>query len=282
MPEFPYTPRESMDPHSGLVTYETDYYSGSQVQVMIGDVLVDNAVSVSFQSMQSRSPIHGYASPYFDFVAEGPILVRGSLVVGFKESGQLLMSLQRFHNTQGNSVRYVEDEYGRRVPAKTAGKLLSAAGHGDLGNKGRVAYRNIEQIRQAAVDSGNRLAYSDLVTSLHALTDTEFEDAAEVFEDVLWTGASRSTGTRDSMYSRNLSEDPADKISRNQALGRRRADQYPPCDIWVTYGDMRAPDGINHTVVKLLDVYFEGQSQTITSNGEPVYEELPFLARNRV
>lgn len=281
MPELPYTPRESVDPYSGLITYETDYYSGSQVQVMVGDTLIDNAASVSFQSMQSRTPIYGYASQYFDFVAEGAVLVRGSLVVAFKEAAHLLFSLQRFHNRQGGIVRYVEDDKGRRVPASTAQKLRGAAGQGDLGNTGRVAYRNIEQIMEK-VDGGNRLAYSDLVTSLHALSDNEFEDAAEVFEDAIWTGANRGTATRESLYSRNLSEDPADGVSYREVLGHRRADQYPPCDIWVTYGDMRAPDGVNHTVVKLLDVYFEGQSQTIVSNGEPVYEELPFLARNRV
>lgn len=270
-----------MDPRSGLITYETDYYSGSQVQVMVGDVLIDNAVSVSFQSMQSRAPIYGYASQYFNFVAEGAVLIRGSLVVAFKEAAHLLFSLQRFHNRQGGNVRYIDLGEAGRVPARTANKLRGAARRGDLGNKGRVAYKSIEQIKQAAVN-GDRLAYSDLVTTLHALSDDEFEDAAEVFEDVIWTGSSKNTRTRENLYSRNLSEDSADGISYNEVLGHRRADQYPPCDIWVTYGDMRAPDGVNHTVVKLLDVYFEGQSQRIYSNGEPVYEELPFLARNRV
>jgi len=277
MPELPYTPKPYIDPQSGLVTYESDYFSGSQVQVMVGDVLIDNAVSVSFRSEQSRVPVYGYASPYFDFVAEGQVLIIGSLVVAFKEAGHLLFALQRYHNQGGGHVRFRKGESGAYdVPTGTADKLRAAAGKAD---PGRVRYRNIEQIKQAAQD-GDQEAYHGLVTSLHALTDDEFEDAAEVFEDAIWSGSSKGSPTRDSLYSRNFLEDSG--ISYDELLRHRRADQYPPCDIWVTYGDMQAPDGVNHTVVKLLDVYFQGQSQVISSNGEPVYEEMPFLARNRV
>ena len=80
----------------GSHQYEYDWYTGSQIGVMIGDVLIDNAVAISFSVEQTKTPIYGYANQYYSFVADGHVLVQGSLTIAFKESGYLTWPIQRF------------------------------------------------------------------------------------------------------------------------------------------------------------------------------------------
>jgi hypothetical protein len=260
----------------GLGQYETDFYSGSQVQVMIGEVLIDNAVSIQYQVQQSKTPVYGYASQYFRFVADGPVLVTGSLTIAFKEAGYLLYTLKHFQNTgMGGNVRYNSGS-GYWYPPEGGLEYASLSAAIRAAKQGRVRYRNIEQV----YDTNNNVDRAALVKQLHALSDTEFEKYAEEFEDALWYGSgNQSPNTRAQLFSRNL---PASEITDENVLSHRRLDQYPPCDIWITYGDMEAPDGVNHTVHKILDVHFTGDSQVISASGEPVYETYNFFARNRV
>ena len=268
--------------YAGLGQYEFDHYSGSQIQVMIGDTLVDNAVSLQYQVQQSKTPVYGYASQYFRFVASGPILVVGSLTVAFKEAGYLMYTLQRFHNNKGGNVRYSESDGKWMVNGSSYSDLASASG---AAHYGKVRYQNIEQHMMDFVKRGidaNNIDYATLVKQLHALSDNEFEDLAEQYEDAIWYGSGRdSMNTRAALFSRNISDEQSD-ISEDDVLSHRRVDQYPSVDIWITYGDMEAPDGVNHTVHKLLDVYFTGESQVITASGEPTYETYNFLCRNKV
>ena len=263
--------------NQGLTEYEHDFYSGSQVQVMVGDVLIDNAISLQYQVQQSKSPVYGYASQYFRFIADGPVLVTGSLTVAFKEAGYLLYTLKHFQNTNGGNVRYLNDSGTWKVGGTSYDSLAKASK--DARN-GKVRYQNIEQMLKN-FESGDGVQYAKLVKQLHSLSDSEFENLAEKFEDVIWYGSGRdSVNSRAQLFSRNLPED--ENISPDQVLSHRRLDQYPSCDIWITYGDMEAPDGVNHTVHKLLDVHFTGEAQVISASGEPVYETYNFFARNRV
>jgi hypothetical protein len=288
---------------SGSTPYEYDYYSGSQIGVMMGDVLIDSAAHIAFSVQQTKTPVYGYNNQYYTFLADGHVLVQGTLTINFKEAGYLAWPHQRYqeriagqylvnteedwnriHTELWTSPRYSIDENGRKINYYNTGKSgdsLTAAAK--AATRKRVLEANVEQTFawQANADTSRQNAnYNQYVKELGALPDNEFEDYAEVYEDALWFGSDPANPTvRDKLFSKNLSKREA--IQDEQVLSHRRSDQYPPVDIWIVYGDMsRQP--ANHTVRKIMDLEFTGQSQSIEVSGQPILEQYSFLARNIV
>lgn len=251
--------------------------SGSQIQVMMGDVLIDNAVAISYEVSSPKIPIYGFGSEYYRFTAQGQVLVTGSLAITFKETAYLLYPAKRYHNFVGDNVstspRY-SDYPGTGGPSNKWSIEGTLADASMIAHDGKVVYKNIEQAFQ-----NNK---AGLVKQLSALNDSEFENWAEKFEDAIWYGSDPvNATTRDLLYSKRMSRHYG-QIDETAVMEHRRLDQYPPVDIWITYGDMEAPDGVNHTVEKLLDVEFSAQTKTIQISEEPVIEVYQFIARNRV
>lgn len=278
----------------GSTAYEHDYFSGSQIQVMIGDVLVDTAVHISMQVHQNKTPVYGYANQYYSFLADGEVIVTGQLVVAFKESGYFLYALKRFNEfaTAGEwqTPRYHVDKSGilRREPDSETdlSKFETVA---KAAQRKRTMRANVEQtldwetVQRSGTKEEKKQARRNnnrFVKTLGALKDDAFEEWAETFEDAIWYGTDiQHTSLRDKVNSGNIREKTA--IEPEDLLSHRRADQYPAVDIWVIYGDTDN-HAANHTVQKLLDVSFMGSSKTISVSGEPVYESYPFVARNLV
>jgi hypothetical protein len=271
-------------PLAGATHYEYDHFSGSQITVMFGDVLVDNIVAIDFTVNQSKTPVYGYASQYYSFTSNGKVLVQGSLTVAFKEAGYLFWPIKRFidqkSGSEWTSPRYGRDQDGNLVKGydynNSDGTFTTAA---EAAHHKRIMKNNVEQTMEySATRQLNRAG--GFWKELAALPDDKFEDWAEVFEDAIWYGSDpKNAMMRDRLFSGNLPEKLL--LSDEDILSHRRADQYPPIDIWIVYGDMNRPSA-NHTVKKLLDVSFTGQSQVIEISGEPTYERFPFIARNEV
>jgi len=292
-------------PHGiGSFAYEYDWFSGSQIGVMIGDVLIDSGVAISFNVEQTKTPVYGYANQYYTFVSDGHVLVQGVLTIAFKEAGYLLWPMQRYQEKIGNinsvsdeenwhqrhganvwtSPRYSVDSNGNIInsynPSEVGTSLTAAA---KAARRKKVMEANVEQMfgwQESSVQNRQNKNFNRFWQELGALPDDEFEDWAEVFEDAIWYGSDAANPTvRDKLFSKNL---PYDKeITDENVLRHRRADQYPQIDMWIVYGDMsRQP--ANHTVKKILDLSFTGQSQTIEISGQPIYEQYNFIARNLV
>jgi hypothetical protein len=228
--------------------YEFDYFSGSQIGIYIGDILVDDIESIQYTVTQTKRPIFGYASQYFHKMADGQVLVEGAFSIPFKEADYILATLQRYRDTH--------------TPINTP------AGPQPLGETPDylVLRENIERRMMEGVKKD--LPIYDLYTDLSALSDEQFENVAEVFEDVLWQQPSMDFLTG------NVS--PGVK---NVSDYVRRADQYPPVDIYILYGDI-ANKAANHTIKKLIDVSIIGEGQAIVVGGVPISEQYRFIAKN--
>jgi len=296
-----------LHPHGiGSFAYEYDWFSGSQIGVMIGDVLIDSAVALSFNVEQTKTPIYGYANQYYTFVADGHVIVQGTLTVAFKEAGYLLWPMQRFQEKAGivnsitaagndealslfrsqlsSSPRYSVDSQGKIINSynpQESGYSLAAASK--AARRKQVMEANVEQMlgwEETANQNRQNRQYNQFWRELGALPDNAFEDWAEVFEDAIWYGSDISNPTvRDKLFSKNI--DKKTQITNENVLRHRRVDQYPQIDMWIVYGDM-SHHPANHTVKKILDLSFTGQSQSIEISGQPVYEQYNFIARNLV
>lgn len=283
----------------GDIGYEFDYYSGSQISLLLGDILIDSAIAINFSSSQSKTPIYGYNSQYYSFVADGHVLVQGSLLISFKESGYLFYPIKRSVNNSAKiyqtkdkstsnlsrSPRYTVDEDGQIVNSYEP-KDFSLTEAARAAEQKKVMEANVEQMFDWEKIDGPDAAlkekkkYNKFWRELEALPDDAFENWAETFEDAIWYGSEKSNPfVRDKLFSKNI---PAGVLINDEdVLKHRRVDQYPEIDIYITYGDMSKQPS-NHTVKKLLDVSFIGQSQSIEISGEPIFEKYDFIARNIV
>ena len=76
--------------------YNVDYYSGAQVGIFIGDILVDEVTSMQYMVRQSRRPLYGYADTLYRAMAKGQVIVQGQFTINFKEAGYLWVILDRY------------------------------------------------------------------------------------------------------------------------------------------------------------------------------------------
>lgn len=274
------------DPRLGSLTYEFDNFSGSQISVMIGDVVIDEATSIQFSVQNSKTPVWGYADHYYAFTADGHIFVQGTLSITFKESGYLLYPIKRFVNRtdkgQGTSPRYSVNEDGSINQTYHTDNLLDASKEA---RRRKTIEANVEQTFGWDLEGNTpeaRRAFNRRWKELEALPDDQFEHWAEVYEDAIWYGSDKNNSmTRDKLFSKSVRKKPGIDITDEEILSHRRADQYPEVDIWIVYGDTNN-HGANHTVKKLMDVEFTGCAQVIESSGQPISEVYNFIAKNIV
>lgn len=74
--------------------YNLDYFSGAQAQIYIGGVLLDEVTTLQWNEHQSKIPLYGYASQYFDEMARGAIIVQGQFSINFIQPNYLYSVLQ--------------------------------------------------------------------------------------------------------------------------------------------------------------------------------------------
>jgi hypothetical protein len=270
-------------PLLGETAYEHDWFSGSQINIYVGDVIIDTCVGIQWNVSQTKVPVYGYANQYYSFTADGKVMVQGALTIAFKEAGYLFWPIRRFLNRKVNSQwttpRYSYNKHGMFMrgydTSETTGSFASEA---ERAKRKKVMKASVEGMAEWQTNSS--VDYNKFWKELGAMEDDQFEDWAEVFEDAIWHGSDTANPfMRDRLFSNNLSG--LEDISEEDVLSHRRADQYPPIDVWITYGDMDR-QAVNHTVRKIMDLSFVGQSQVIEVSGDPTYEVYNFIARNIV
>lgn len=253
--------------------YEFDYFSGSQIGIYIGDILVDDVASIQFQVSQSKRPIYGYASQYFHTVAAGQVLVEGNFAIPFKESNYLIATLQRYDGhfpieDKNGKHRVLRENIERRISREYGGAL----GESEASRSGRLSKIYSGELQgNTGVRASEYAGSFEWYRDLGALADEEFERVAEIYEDTLWTSRNKD---RD-YNTPNLTGDITDEDTHTH----RRADQYPEFDIWILYGDI-SNKAANHTIKKISDCHIIGQGQAIEVGGNVIGEQYSFLARN--
>lgn len=275
--------------------YNSEYFSGAQVSVYIGDVWVDEITSLSFQVEQKRAPLYGYADTYFRDVSKGQVLVQGSFTINFKEAGYLFLILDRYQTIMNGRVSLLEGN-------KHQSSLYSPGATGPFSADHFALQETIETITDNNTDrmSGfERLrSLKNLAASLNFVGPLTPEE--QVKKELRAAVNAKDTGLQLRGYSshargfggigaaENIYEKFENKIwgSQSNELDKetRRADdpRLNPFDIFVSYGDFQGDDNINHTIRKLSGVHILGTTQQISPDGIPIQEQYSFIARNIV
>lgn len=273
----------------GNITYEYDYFAGSQVLVYFEDVLVDDIVRIAWSVQQSRQPVYGYASQYFNALADGVIIGGGSFWIAYKEAAYIPAILRYVSERRNLSDPLFASPALTPQPgsqhhtglAQSAAEFQGDLGEGNVRQSGVVQRANIETLMRLegtdAEDEELQRVLSGYSINISAMSDREFEDMAEVFEDAVWYGGNSPRSGRSDAMSGNYR---GGALEDERFLALRRADQFPPFDIIVSFGDMNSP-AANHTLQRLTDcVITETQFGPIQPSGEPIYVQFNFIARN--
>ena len=235
-------------------TYEFDYYTGSQISIYFGNLLIDDIEHIQYNVTQSKRPVYGYASQYFHSVADGQVIIEGAFTIAFKEANYLIGALQYYKEHQS--------------PIRSSSALKAWE---DKKKEIVVDRLNIEEyFRQQKEGSKYQTLPLDLMESVAALSDNAWEGVAEAFEDRLW----KNDGPAIDFIEPNIRDTTNINTDKH-----RRADQFPPIDIWILYGDLTSP-AANHTIKRLIDVHIIGEGQVIAPGGENIHESYRFFAKN--
>ena len=77
-----------------------DYYCGANVYITLGSLQLTEVAAISYQVQDSSTPIYGYSSRFFDAVAPGQKLIRGSLVINYVQPHYLASILHLAKKTE--------------------------------------------------------------------------------------------------------------------------------------------------------------------------------------
>lgn len=141
-----------------LEKYASQYFTGTQASIWVGDVWVDECFGIQFHATQSIVPIFGYASSRFDAVARGKVLVQGVFEMNFIDEGYLFAILE-----DADRKRLASDEEAvKRGPADVIKEQIDVL-------------KEVQQVRtsapteQATINRSRSQAMGDIINILSNL-----------------------------------------------------------------------------------------------------------------
>lgn len=92
---------EFIAPNTGQGTY----FTMTQARLYIGNLFIDELNSIQFVLQDNQIPVYGYASRFYDALAQGKSLVQGQLAINFISEGYLYTTLKAYSTfiTQSNT-----------------------------------------------------------------------------------------------------------------------------------------------------------------------------------
>lgn len=282
--------------------YNNDYFSGAQVAIYIGDVLVDEITTMSLAVSQSKAPLYGYASMLFDGVSKGNVIVQGEFSINFKEAGYLWLILNRYRAMvkAQNAGIFLDENLspfykGKGTGEYTVDKTIEQLTNGDLeltpkylNQINELAARAAREDGIKAVGTGAKISQGRRLLNTQAgLAGFSSEQRAvkrkgslgqaesvfEAFENYVW-GRAPGRGSSAALEALRIPDIGANRRADEPALN--------PFDIYIAFGDYVDDDRIHHTVQRVSDVHLTGQSKQIVIDGQPIQESYSFFARDLI
>lgn len=247
--------------------YDSDYFSGAQVALYIGDVWVDEVTSLNFSMSEPKVPLHGYSDVLYRDISRGQVSIEGQFTINFKEAGYLWLILNRYQELvnarQSPLFSYRSDQKNELANEFNIEETY-------IVDAGKAKAKNELAKKMTAIAEKYSLEYFQRKLTGFASTTRETggmgsaEDLFEKFENEIWDG---TLGTK------------ADQDAAHRRVTDKRLN---PFDIYILYGDYVGDDKLHHTVQKLSQVSLTGVGKQIVIDGQPIQEAYTFIARDLV
>jgi hypothetical protein len=183
--------------------YTYSYYSGSQIALYIGEVLIDEAVFISYDLRQPKRPIYGYASQYFDAIANGIVLIHGQIGINYIDNKYLpviiydTLSKQNQNPNESNIPMEVTSSLDYMT------KLADLQGYATLNqmqnsafrtaiNKQKEKYWRNDTVANNAVPRPDQFGPIDIVISFGLPGNNNYNSTAKKLEAVYFTHESQT------------------------------------------------------------------------------------------
>ncbi|GIV21960.1 MAG: hypothetical protein KatS3mg023_3711 [Armatimonadota bacterium] len=249
----------SLDQWRVVDRFDTSYYNGLDVRVMLGDFVLSEVVGMSYELMEQAMPLYGYSSYTYDRIVRGTRIIRGQFTINFKQSGYIVWLVQRY------MMSFSGEAFGQR-------RLNTAISGLRNGESNLPALR--EDIRRAVQRQvrGESRELADVVQAIR----THFWGEPSADDDL-------STSNRPLFVRGNVPlrlfiayGDPQLKDSRGVFLQRPvdTVDGTPVMNVPVT---QRAE---LFQAEELVDVQILGYSKAIDDSGRNLLEQYQFMARD--
>ena len=237
-------PNQVQKKYISSLPYEFSYYSGSQISIWFGDIWVEDINEISFQYSQQKRPIYGYASQYFDAVAEGQVLIQGNFVVNFKEKGYISYIINNIPKLE-SAVQTAKSGDDTKEELESMRDLISThLKHGTFGPK----------------------SFLDLQTLAE---EDDFLGQAKLYEDIVWGDF--------------IVRDKVEPYrTPDIAQSNRFPDGFNILITYgsIEAAESNNINDITSATSKSLNgIHLVGSSQVIRATGEPVQEAYAFMAK---
>lgn len=267
-------------------TYPYDFFSGSDAKVYLGDIYVEDIITIQYNVTQSKVPIYGYASQLFDAIAKGQVLVEGTLAINFKEVGYLnLIQAQLESQRRGflsNGALKATIDKSLKSSAKFTPGLNYIGDNAKPDNYGAVVLsdgtpqiiRQQETIEEILLNKKSSLALANTL-GVASNSDKDFEDFAEILEDTIWGDTNGKPFAAENKLKRIDEFD----YSPNGGIYSSKNSPSNTLNILITFGDINDYRA-EHTLISINDVHFTSSSMIVAPDGNPIAESYTFIARN--
>ena len=109
---------------SSTFEYNLDYLSGSQANIYLESILLDEVTSMEWTVHQSKIPIYGYASQFFDEMARGAVIVQGQFSINFIQPNYLFSVLEAWKHKKTLPGQTEVETHNEMV--EKIGKIISS------------------------------------------------------------------------------------------------------------------------------------------------------------
>lgn len=271
-------------------TYPYDYYSGSDVKIYFGDIFVDEIITIQYNVSQSKTPIYGYASQYFDGIAKGQVLVEGTLSINFKETGYLNIIQATLEAQKGNASSVIKSKINEITEENKYGLAKFVPGLNYIGNQpnpepytlaysanGTPQFIRQQQTIEDIIASKKKNTSAAVAKTLGVQNkQRDFEDFAEILEDTLWGD---SNGKAFDLNNKLKRADEFDYNSFGGITIAKNRNYANVLNILISFGDI-TDYRAEHTITVLNDVHFTSTSMICSPTGDPIAEVYTFIARD--
>lgn len=158
------------------------YPTSGDVRVLINGKIVDDSLRISYEEQNRKTPLWGYHQKYTGAVADGKVIITGTLAIHFRFPGYLMYAIKTAMDAErlAEANRKLIAEGTTNPAAGTVGSATNTppADYETKGGAGLISVANtIQRLRrmspsqraQAILESGSQFnRYSDLLTAMFA------------------------------------------------------------------------------------------------------------------
>lgn len=249
--------------------FDSTYWSGLDVQIYFNNILINEAIQISYVVNEQVRAYYGYSSYVPDRFHHGARVVQGEMTINFKRDGYIFSLLKLIADTDPN-----ESWFGNESIAElpTDGRTPVEVDNFPFASMWAQAASSTLSAEKAKelINKGKKVVTEDAVFRTPTTINTRkgiFESQLEGFDINIVYGANLSS-------KRNL-----------RWIG---GDEYELAPDNAQYGDGRVlqvskDDGlVTSTGLKLIGTSISGLAKTINDDGRPIVETYSFQAKDVV